>query len=388
MSIQISYRFVVKNEKNKDGLYPIYLRAFLKGRKIEIATTVAIPLRDWSLRNQRVKILNKNYEKYNMILDAIDKKSVKLLVNSFLNEEYPLTLVQFKERLIASNHSSNEESFTDYILEYLEENKVKFKAETWFGYKSQISKILKFKKRICFSDITEKFINEYRQYMLYTLGNNENTAGKSLRVLRTFVNISIRFGYIKSNPFQYISIKKVDGKRDFLSIDELNKLTDYYLKNNLLKPIDKDILGYFLFACYTGLRYSDLKTFSKDSIVNDSIHLRMHKTGYLVNIPLSTKAKMFIPDSPSNSNRVFRIYCNKVTNKVLKKTGVQLGLNKNLTCHVARHTFATVSISLGIPIEVVSKLLGHTSIRTTQVYAKIVDTVKIKEMQKWNNLRK
>lgn len=388
MSIQISYRFVVKNEKNKDGLYPIYLRAFLKGRKIETATTVAIPLRDWSLRNQRVKILNKNYEKYNMILDAIDKKSVKLLVNNFLNEEYPLTLVQFKERLIASNHSSNEESFTDYILEYLEENKVKFKAETWFGYKSQITKILKFKKRIYFSDITEKFINEYRQYMLYTLGNNENTAGKSLRVLRTFVNVSIRFGYIKSNPFQYISIKKVDGKRDFLSIDELNKLTDYYLKNNLLKPIDKDILGYFLFACYTGLRYSDLKTFSKDSIVNDSIHLRMHKTGYLVNIPLSTKAKMFIPDTPSNSNRVFRIYCNKVTNKVLKKTGVQLGLNKNLTCHVARHTFATVSISLGIPIEVVSKLLGHTSIRTTQVYAKIVDTVKIKEMQKWNNLKK
>ncbi|MBF0651511.1 site-specific integrase [Dysgonomonas sp. GY75] len=338
MSIQISYRFVVKNEKNKDGLYPIYLRAFLKGRKIETATTVAIPLRDWSLRNQRVKILNKNYEKYNMILDAIDKKSVKLLVNNFLNEEYPLTLVQFKERLIASNHTSNEESFTDYILEYLDENKVKFKAETWFGYKSQISKILKFKKRICFSDITEKFINEYRQYMLYTLGNNENTAGKSLRVLRTFVNISIRFGYIKSNPFQYISIKKVDGKRDFLSIDELNKLTDYYLKNNLLKPIDKDILGYFLFACYTGLRYSDLKTFSKDSIVNDSIHLRMHKTGYLVNIPLSTKAKMFIPDSPSNSNRVFRIYCNKVTNKVLKKTGVQLGLNKNLTCHCGRHS--------------------------------------------------
>lgn len=388
MSIQISYRFVVKNEKNKDGLYPIYLRAFLKGRKIETATTVAIPLRDWSLRNQRVKILNKNYEKYNMILDAIDKKSVKLLVNNFLNEEYPLTLVQFKERLIASNHTSNEKSFTDYILEYLDENKVKFKAETWFGYKSQISKILKFKKRICFSDITEKFINEYRQYMLYTLGNNENTAGKSLRVLRTFVNISIRFGYIKSNPFQYISIKKVDGKRDFLSIEELNKLTDYYLENNRLKPIDKDILGYFLFACYTGLRYSDLKTFSKDSLVNDSIHLRMHKTGYLVNIPLSTKAKMFIPDTPSNNNRVFRIYCNKVTNKVLKKTGVQLGLNKNLTCHVARHTFATVSISLGIPIEVVSKLLGHTSIRTTQVYAKIVDTVKIKEMQKWNNLGK
>ena len=267
----------------------------------------------------------------------------------------------------------------------MEESKAKFKIETWFGYKSQISKLLKFKRVINFSDINEKFINDYRQYMLHTLGNNENTASKSLRVLRTFVNISIRFGHIKANPFQYTSIKKVDGKRDFLSIEELNKLTEYYLKDNFPKLIEKDILGYFLFACYTGLRYSDLKTFSMDTIVNDSIHLRMHKTGYLVNIPLSKKAKMFIPDVPFNSSCVFRIYCNKVTNKVLKKIGVGLGLNKNLTCHVARHTFATVSISLGIPIEVVSKLLGHTSIRTTQVYAKIVDTVKIKEMQKWDN---
>ncbi|MCL1665453.1 site-specific integrase [Elizabethkingia ursingii] len=384
MSIQISYRFVIKKEKNKQGLYPIYLRAFLKGKKIETATPVTIPLRDWSLRNQRVKSQNNYHERYNMILDAIDKKSIKLLVDNFLNEEYPLSLVQFKDRLLALNHYSIKQSFTDYILGYLDENKTKFKIETWFGYKSQISKMLKFKKEILFSDINEKFINDYRQYMVNTLSNNENTASKSLRVLRTFVNISMRFGYIKTNPFQYTSIKKVDGKRDFLTISELNKLTDYYSKDNFNQSIEKDILGYFLFACYTGLRYSDLKTFSADSIIDNSIHLRMHKTGYLVNIPLSKKAKKFIPATPFNSKCVFRIYCNKVTNRVLKKIGIELELNKKLTCHVARHTFATVSISLGIPIEVVSKLLGHTSIRTTQVYAKIVDTVKIKEMQKWD----
>jgi site-specific recombinase XerD len=384
MSIQINYRFVIKKEKNKEGLYPIYLRAFLKGKKIEIATPVKIPMRDWSLRSQRVKSQNNHHGRYNMILEAIDKKSIKLLVDNFLNEEYPLSLVQFKDRLLGLNHYLTEQSFTDYILSYLEENKTKFKSETWLGYKSQISKILKFKKEILFSDINEKFINDYKQYMLKTLGNNENTASKSLRVLRTFVNISIRFGYIKTNPFQYISIKKVDGKRDFLSIKELDKLTDYYSKNDFTKTLEKNILGYFLFACYTGLRFSDLKTFSTDSIIDNSIHLRMHKTGYLVNIPLSKKAKMFLPSKTCNESNVFRMYCNKVTNKVLKKIGIELGFNKKVTCHVARHTFATTSISLGIPIEVVSKLLGHTSIRTTQVYAKIVDTVKIKEMKKWD----
>jgi site-specific recombinase XerD len=385
MSIQISYRFIIKKERNKEGLYPIYLRAFLKGKKIETATPVTIPLRDWSLRNQRVKTQNKNHERYNMILEAMDKKSIRLLVNNFINDDFPLTLTQFKERLLGLNQYTIEKSFTDYITGYLEENKTKFKTETWLGYKSQISKMIKFKKEVCFSDINEKFINDYRQYMLNILRNNENTASKSLRVLRTFVNISIRFGHIKTNPFQYSQIKKVDGQRDFLSMAELTKLNEHYLKNDFPKSIEKDILGYFLFACYTGLRYSDLKSFSMDSIVNDSIHLRMHKTGCLVNIPLSKKAKSFIPHSPFNSTCAFKIYCNKVTNRVLKNIGVELSLNKKLTCHVARHTFATASISLGIPIEVVSKLLGHTNIRTTQVYAKIVDTVKIREMRKWDN---
>ena len=93
MSIQISYRFVLKKEKNKQGLYPIYLRAFLKGKKIETATPVTIPIRDWSLRNQRVKSQNIQHEKYNMILDAIDKKSIRLLVDNFLNDEFPLSLI-------------------------------------------------------------------------------------------------------------------------------------------------------------------------------------------------------------------------------------------------------------------------------------------------------
>lgn len=386
MSIQISYRFVIKKERNKQGLYPIYLRAFLKGKKIETATPVTIPLRDWSLRNQRVKSQNIHHDKYNMVLDAIDKKSIKLLVDNFLNEEYPLSLVQFKERLLALNHYYTEESFTDYILGYLEENKAKFKIETWYGYKSQISKILKFKKEIFFSDVNERFIHDYKQYMINTLGNNENTASKSLRVLRTFVNISIRFGYLKSNPFKYTYIKKVDGKRDFLSIEELNNLNKYYGLCNSSNLIEKEVLRYFLFACHTGLRYSDLKALTADTIVNDSLHIRMHKTGFLVNIPLSKNAKKLITQNSFDEKTLFKVYCNKVTNKVLKKIGISIGLNKKLTCHVARHTFATVSISLGIPIEVVSKLLGHTSIRTTQVYAKIVDSVKEKEMKKWDDL--
>jgi site-specific recombinase XerD len=199
--------------------------------------------------------------------------------------------------------------------------------------------------------------------------------------------VAMRYGYIKSNPFKYLTIKKVDGKRDFLSAEELNKLAKLYYSDEITDLKEKEILQYFLFSCYTGLRYSDLKALKSSSIKDKSIQINMHKTSYQVNIPLTQKACQLLPSKgKSDSDQVFRVYCNKVTNRILKDIGARYKIQKKLTCHVARHTFATVSITLGIPIEVVSKLLGHTNLKTTQVYAKIVDSVKEREMEKWNKL--
>ncbi|HEY8931331.1 MAG TPA: site-specific integrase [Mucilaginibacter sp.] len=385
MNKKITYNFILKPEKNRNGHHPIYMRAFQNGKKIEIATSVALPDKDWSVNHQRVKKVNKLYERYNAILDAYDKKALKLIINNFVNDEPPISLLQFKEHILSAGQS--DDSFTDYILNHLKENRARLSSESWYSYKSQITKLLKFKKAIGFSDITEKFINDYHYYMIHRLGNNENTASKSLRSLRTFVNIALRYGLMKSNPFKYITIKKVDGKRDFLNADELNKLTQSYFDGEITNPMEREILNYFLFSCYTGLRYSDLRSLQMSSVEKNMLQIKMHKTGYIVTIPLTQKALQLLPSVISiSSNPVFRVYCNKVTNRVLKQIGIKCKIPKKLTCHVARHTFATVSITLGIPIEVVSKLLGHTNLKTTQVYAKIVDSVKEREMSKWDSL--
>jgi len=169
--------------------------------------------------------------------------------------------------------------------------------------------------------------------------------------------------------------------------EELNKLTEAYFSGRITNFKEKEILQYFLFACYTGLRYSDLKTLKTSSINGNMLHIKMHKTGHPVGIPLTRKAfQLLPPEAKFDKDLVFHVYCNKVTNRILKQIGQQYSIQKKLTCHVARHTFATVSIILGIPIEVVSKLLGHTNLKTTQVYAKIVDSVKEREMEKWNKL--
>lgn len=386
MKTRITYRFVLKPDANKTGLNPVYLRAFQKGKKIEMATSVVLSKNDWSEAKQRVKRKSPSHERHNLILEAFDRKALKFLLNNFVHDETPLTLGQFKDYMVSVGNSG--ESFTDYIMDYLNTSKPRLRLESWWSYKSQITKLLKFKNHISFADLTEKLINEYQHYMLNILRNNENTVSKSLRSLRTFVNIAIRYGHIKINPFKYIAIKKVDGRRDFLSMDELTRITKAYIDYKIHDAKERQILQYFLFSCYTGLRYSDLRLLKNSSIQGNCIHINMHKTGYRVNIPLTQKASQFLPGERQSDLQepMFRVYCNKVTNRILKEVGQRCGIPKKLTCHVARHTFATVSITLGIPIEVVSKLLGHTNLKTTQVYAKIVDSVKEREMEKWNRL--
>jgi len=337
MKTQINYKFILKPQPNKDGLNPVYLRAFQHGRKIEIATSIIIQKEDWSESKQRVKKRSRQFEKANTILDAYDKKALKCILENFINSDDTLTLQQFKNYM--QGNIRNDDSFTDFMFNYLEENKSRLRTESWWSYRSQITKMLKFKSYIGFANITEKFVNEYQHYMLHTLKNNENTVSKSLRSLRTFVNIAMRYGYIKNNPFKYITIKKVDGKRDFLSVNELNKLSKAYFSNKITDPKEKEIMRYFLFSCYTGLRYSDLKSLTPNAIYEKKLRITMHKTSYIVTIPLSQKALSLLAENePLQSEYVFRVYCNKVTNRILKKIGERYKIRKKLTCHTARHT--------------------------------------------------
>lgn len=266
-------------------------------------------------------------------------------------------------------------SFFNFANQQLEKKRDSISKESYLTYKSAFTKIEKYKPGVTLDDLTEEFIYGYRRWMLSN-GNNENTCSKSLRTLRTFTNLAVRNDLLVKNPFQWLRIKKVSGKRDFLNMDEFQSIVKIY---NTLSGIEKEVCRCFLFSCTTGLRYGDLKKFNLSSVKDGIINITMHKTGLPVSVPISSKASIYLYEK-----KWFRVYCNKVTNRTLKIIGEKAGINKKITFHVARHTFATISITLGIPIEVVSKLLGHTDIKTTQIYARVVDSVKIKEMAKWD----
>ena len=153
-----------------------------------------------------------------------------------------------------------------------------------------------------------------------------------------------------------------------------------------LTKSEEEVMRVFLFSCFTGLRYSDLRTLDSSEIFDWKIRKQMHKTGEAVYIPIPVQARLLLPD-PLVSGRIFHVVDNASFNRTLRKAAQKLGHFKHVHCHLARHTFATTCITIGIPLPATSKLLGHRNLDTTLIYAKYVDTFLDKEMKKFNRLK-
>ena len=271
--------------------------------------------------------------------------------------------------------------FYESFRAYYESIKSRISNETYKGYLAEISKLKKFRNRIAFKDIDQQFIIEYENYMLKTLNNKHNTVNKTFRRLKAFLNNARIMGLIHRDPFLGYRMLHSPTTREALLLKDFKKLER--LQTKPLKDNQRNVLNAFLFACYTGLRFIDVKSLTKKNIVNGILVIKTSKTGTVVRIPLSKKAASFI--IPKNGN-LFRLYKNTKTNKCLQQLMKLARITKKVTFHIARHTFATLSLNLGIPMEVLSGLLGHTNIKTTQIYAKILDKTKINMIKKWDKL--
>ncbi len=275
--------------------------------------------------------------------------------------------------------------FNDIAKKYLAEDSENLAELTVRTYRWDLNKIHDFAPDLSIEEITTDFVKRYRSH-LKEIGNRESTISKALSVFRNFTNKLILDDLISKNPFDRIKIHRVASRRGFLSIRELKSLYLNFLEHSssLLKN-ERDSLRVFLFSCFTGLRFGDLKTLDATEIVDWKIHKRTHKTGEAVYIPIPVQARLLLPDIAKGP--VFHVADNAYFNKRLRSGAKKLGCHRYLHCHMARHTFATTCISIGIPLSVTSKLLGHRSIETTLIYAKYVDTLLDKEMKKFDRLK-
>lgn len=175
---------------------------------------------------------------------------------------------------------------------------------------------------------------------------------------------------------------RIPYDRAFLSKMEVDHLYQMY-KSNTLKKAKQNVLKYFLFSCFTGMRYQDIKELKYKNISDGIVKVKMHKTNQFVTVPLIEEA-LELCGKGQDEEYVFNVTCNQLTNRNLKSIMVIAEIKKNISFHCGRHSFATIGLTLGIPIEVISKMLGHTDLKTTQVYAQVINDLKIKEMSKWS----
>jgi len=243
------------------------------------------------------------------------------------------------------------------------------------------------------SDLNLKFLTDFELFMqnrnkMATRACNRNAISNHIIRIRTITFLALRNDWLDKDPFAKFKLSFVPTKREFLSTNELQLIENSSFTNPLLELV-KDL---FIFSCYTGLAYVDLSNLTHDnlSVGIDKemwINTSRAKTDVSFKLPVLPKAAEIIKKYEKShfckiENGVLPILTNANVNWNLKVIAKTCGINKNLTFHMARHTFATsVTLTNGVPIETVSKMMGHTSIRTTQIYAKVVDSKISNDMQ-------
>lgn len=277
-------------------------------------------------------------------------------------------------------------SLTDWMRAYSTRKKEKGQSEA-FGI--QIAKTIRHlakyaKEKTALDKIDKEFCIGFIRYLKESHLSNATIAAY-FRCLNCALNAAVRESLIPVNPIALIpsdeKIKLTESAREFLTIDEIRQLIRSPCKCEEVKRA-------YLFSCLSGLRLSDIKHLHRTNISKDGNQWRvavlMEKTRQLLYLPLSDEAVRWLPDISRHraETPVFRLPGDGQINSILKKWVKESGINKRITFHTARHTYATLLLTVGVDIYTVSKLLGHSQIKTTQIYAKVIDRKKDKAVNR------
>ena len=375
-----------KNRESADGKSPIYVRFTIKNKRVDLSTGIFVPQDQWDEIKQHLKGNTPGARVLNERLDKM-KTEIQDIYNQLRSssEEFDATTV--KNRLLNTEESKGVLFVFDYYLNSILAKLNKgYSMETYKHYKSSRKRLAEFistqlkKTDVPIQAINYKFLDSFDIFIKKDFNNQQNTAWNYHKHFRRVLNLAISLDYIDKNPYSKFKVGLDETHREILSMEELQRLEDKNIQIERLSVV-RDI---FIFACYTGLSFSDIAKLSRTHLQHGAdgkewIIIDRSKTNNRCRIPILPKAREILnryEDYPKISNKdiLLPVLTNQKMNSYLKELGDICGINKNITMHIARHTFATsVTLSNGVPIETVSKILGHTSLKTTQIYAKVLD---------------
>lgn len=237
-----------------------------------------------------------------------------------------------------------------------------------------------------FTSLDRDFIHGFEMYLKIDREQQQNTVARYMKAVKKITNRALANEWITKNPFAGIKVKTVQTDPTFLSLHELHLIYEHPFTGAL--DVVRDM---FIMAAFTGLEFIDISNLRKEHVVTDNdgnmwIRKPRQKTEVVQNIPLLDIPKAILKKYDGNKKAekkgtLLPVPCNQVMNRYLKEIGTLCGIENTLTTHVARHTYATVTLSQGVRIENVSKMLGHTSIKMTQHYARVLDSSILEDMQ-------
>jgi len=371
-------------KQNRESI--VYLQLFLMKKKTIVNTGVTVDEENWDNTHRKVKGNKKNSKELNLLIEKARSRANDILVKYQLLE-IDLSPTVFKSEF---NNPAKHNDFISWMEVEINDRKGLITKSTIALHHSVKESIRQFKSNLSFSEIDAKFIEDFEKFLRVIKKNSIATVSKKLRTLKSYLNRAVKRNVIKKNPFQDHKIKKGKGRVEYLEEHELMLLIELY-KREVVPVYMMKVLKYFLFACFTGLRITDVKRLKHDNIINDTIVLRPQKlrniTDELQKIPLCLSAKKLIVDAGKQKvkGRIFDTFCDPVTNRYLKKIAAYVGIEKNLHFHISRHTFATLFLEKTSDLATLQKLLGHANITQTMIYAHVSETKKKKQIMVFDN---
>lgn len=388
--------YLNKAKTNQKGVCPIYCRITYQKQRKQFSTGKYVYAKDWNAKKQKLKSSEIN-DVINDELFLISQKLNKVFLNLKLNEP------RFEAGHIIENYFAKTEKLEDHLIRYFNRYQEKRKLligkglsdSTWqkFEYvKAQVQDFIKSNYNVSdypLSKLTLHFLDDFEFYLKTVRNQKQVTINKGIQRLRKPVSIAVAEGYLDKDPFSFYKPGKVNKEVVFLSPKELEQIESAKFSQSRLNLVKQ----FFVFSCYTGLAYNEVFKLSKSHIIegfdgNLWIVMNRDKTSKPISVPLLPKALKIIEKYLGNNDLIFPRISNQKYNSYLKEIAAILGVEKNLTTHTARKTFAsTILLYNDVSMEIVSELLGHSSLKVTQdSYAKVVqrkvsEAIKILEVK-------
>lgn len=383
IAVKVSFRLMNSKLNKEKNIVPVYLRLRLNGQDKNLSTGIFITPSEWIKNKCRIKGTTYKEITINKKLSDLENKVYKI-VNDIEHTDEILSLETIEMRLKGNNTAPTLIEMFDIRINEMNSKVNEFTKGTVKHYPVVKTKIINFLKQSSYNSadiplnkLDFNFINRFDTFLTVNYKNKINTVRKNVKILKAVVNSAIKSGWINSDPFIKYTCKSEETNRQFLTKHEVERIENLDLHSERLSLV-KDL---FLFMCYTGISYTDMKLLTSDNIIisisgNTFLNFNRIKTNTKCNVRLLSTAKEILDkykDHPIalSRGRLLPVISNQKMNRFLKEIGLKAEINKPLTCHVARHTFATISLEYKIPLETVSKVLGHRSLKTTQIYAKI-----------------